>query len=59
MNKALEEFKDNVPVAEAQSKLGLHNSDDLLPGMLVRLLPHQVIGVSWMLEQVNEISFVL
>ena len=52
MNNALEDFKDNVPVAEAQTKLGLQSQDELLPGMSVRLLPHQIIGVSWMLEQV-------
>ena len=52
MNNALEDFKDNVSVAEAQTKLGLQSQDELLPGMSVRLLPHQIIGVSWMLEQV-------
>ena len=52
MNNALEDFKNNVPVAEAQTKLGLQSQDELLPGMSVRLLPHQIIGVSWMLEQV-------
>ena len=52
MNNALEDFKDNVSVAEAQTKLGLQSQDELLPGMSVRLLPQQIIGVSWMLEQV-------
>ena len=52
MNNALEDFKDNVSVAEAQTKLGLQSQDELLPGMSARLLPHQIIGVSWMLEQV-------
>ena len=51
-DNALEDFKDNVSVAEAQTKLGLQSQDELLPGMSVRLLPHQIIGVSWMLEQV-------
>ncbi|KAH9919060.1 SNF2 family N-terminal domain-containing protein [Fomitopsis serialis] len=32
-------------------KLGLRNNRDLLPGMEVRLLPHQILGVAWMVHQ--------
>jgi SNF2 family DNA or RNA helicase len=31
--------------------LGLPNLSTLLPGMEVALMPHQVIGVDWMLKQ--------
>lgn len=51
MNKALEEFKDAVPVSQALEKLQLQSQMDILDGMRVRLLPHQIIGVSWMLDQ--------
>ncbi|KAI0334280.1 hypothetical protein GY45DRAFT_94057 [Cubamyces sp. BRFM 1775] len=32
-------------------KLGLKDIKDLIPGMEIRLLPHQLIGVSWMVKQ--------
>ncbi|TDL15102.1 hypothetical protein BD410DRAFT_796684 [Rickenella mellea] len=51
LSKAMDEFKDVISVNEAQAKLKLKSQDDILPGMRVRLLPHQIIGVSWMLEQ--------
>lgn len=51
MNKALDDFKDVMSVTDAQVKLQLANQDDCLNGMSVRLLPHQIIGVSWMVDQ--------
>lgn len=47
----MDEFKDAISVNEAQAKLNLKSQDDILPGMRVRLLPHQIVGVAWMLEQ--------
>ena len=31
-----------------------HSKHHFLPGMEVRLLPHQIIGVSWMVRQERE-----
>ncbi|KAL6308756.1 hypothetical protein BKA93DRAFT_822052 [Sparassis latifolia] len=39
-----------ITVNAAMEKLGLHDPRDLLPGLEVRL-PHQAIGVNWMLDQ--------
>ncbi|OJA08757.1 hypothetical protein AZE42_08874 [Rhizopogon vesiculosus] len=38
-------------VQDALKNLGLQGDKDLLPGLEVRLLPHQLIGVSWMVHQ--------
>lgn len=53
MNQALEEFKDDTTVTDSQNKLNLRTENDLLDGMVVRLLPHQIIGVAWMVDQVG------
>ena len=37
-------------MAEAAQKLGLAHMDALLPGMQVKLMPHQIIGVQWMVQ---------
>ncbi|KZT22721.1 hypothetical protein NEOLEDRAFT_625750 [Neolentinus lepideus HHB14362 ss-1] len=44
-----EQFDGNASVDRALEKLGLRSIFDLLPGMTVALMPHQVIGVAWML----------
>lgn len=46
-----EAFDENVNVNECLRKLGLRNMASLLPGMEVPLMPHQIIGVSWMLDR--------
>ncbi|KAG9039667.1 hypothetical protein FS837_000944, partial [Tulasnella sp. UAMH 9824] len=38
-------------VQEALENIGMQESGDLLPGLDVRLLPHQIVGVSWMLNK--------
>ncbi|KAG8896479.1 hypothetical protein FRC01_011756, partial [Tulasnella sp. 417] len=38
-------------VQEALVNLRMAESGDLLPGLDVRLLPHQIVGVSWMLNK--------
>lgn len=53
MHRALEEFKDVTSVTDAQKKLNMQTENDLLDGMRVRLLPHQIIGVAWMVAQVS------
>lgn len=42
----------NVTVDAAVKKLGLKDQHSCVPGMIVSLMPHQFIGVSWMLEYV-------
>jgi len=44
-----ESFDGNATVEQALEKLGLQTQYDLLPGMEVALMPHQTIGVAWML----------
>lgn len=46
-----EAFDKNVDLNKCLTKLGLPDITSLLPGMEVPLMPHQVIGVSWMLEK--------
>ncbi|KAF9028186.1 hypothetical protein BDZ89DRAFT_1066328 [Hymenopellis radicata] len=46
-----EAFDKNVDLNTCLKKLGLSEITSLLPGMEVPLMPHQVIGVSWMLEK--------
>uniref|UniRef100_A0A8H7XLY1 Uncharacterized protein n=1 Tax=Psilocybe cubensis TaxID=181762 RepID=A0A8H7XLY1_PSICU len=50
VTKAIENTS-NVTVKDAMKKLGLKDKRDLIPGLEVRLLGHQAIGVAWMLEQ--------
>jgi len=44
-------FDGDAKVEESLKALGLPNLSTLLPGMEVPLMPHQVIGVDWMLKQ--------
>ncbi|KAG9008236.1 hypothetical protein FRB94_013596 [Tulasnella sp. JGI-2019a] len=44
-------FGQNATVVDALRNLGLETLGQLLPGLDVRLLPHQYIGVSWMLTK--------
>lgn len=46
-----EQFDGNASVDKALKKLGLKSLYDLLPGMAISLLAHQVIGVAWALER--------
>ncbi|KAJ9123338.1 hypothetical protein QFC22_001537 [Naganishia vaughanmartiniae] len=48
---SLDDFSENVTVSDAATKLGLAHMNDLLPGMRVPLMPHQIIGVQWMVEK--------
>ncbi|KAF8589119.1 hypothetical protein K439DRAFT_1383733 [Ramaria rubella] len=45
-----ESFDGNESVDKALAKLGLGKLGELLTRMSVALMPHQVIGVAWMLE---------
>ena len=46
-----EQFDGNANVAEALQKLRLPGLFQPLPGMTVALMPHQAIGVAWMLDK--------
>ncbi|KAF6753723.1 SNF2 family N-terminal domain-containing protein [Ephemerocybe angulata] len=46
-----EQFDSSASVAKGLEKLGLKALVDLIPGMEVSLMPHQVIGVSWMIDK--------
>ena len=54
MRKALDEFENNVTVSDALRKLGLSDRRELLDGMAMTLMAHQLIGVSSMLDQEND-----
>ncbi|KAG1873411.1 SNF2 family N-terminal domain-containing protein [Suillus tomentosus] len=48
---SIENLGDRRSVKDAIRNLGLQSDKDLLPGLEVRLLPHQLIGVNWMVDQ--------
>ncbi|OCH85007.1 hypothetical protein OBBRIDRAFT_345483 [Obba rivulosa] len=51
VSRTIDNASHGILVRDAMKKLGLRNKEDVLPGLEVRLLNHQVIGVSWMLDQ--------
>ncbi|KAH8914517.1 hypothetical protein BT69DRAFT_1357783 [Atractiella rhizophila] len=44
---------EGTTVAEAMKRLGLPDQNTILPGSEMNLLPHQILGVSWMVDQEN------
>ncbi|SCV68458.1 BQ2448_579 [Microbotryum intermedium] len=46
-----DDFVGNATVDNAVAQLGLQSQTSRIPGMRVSLLPHQLIGVSWMVKQ--------
>ena len=48
---AMEDFQETPKVVDAAHKLGLGSTSDVIPGLEVQLMPHQLIGVSWMVER--------
>ncbi|KAF8970384.1 P-loop containing nucleoside triphosphate hydrolase protein [Flammula alnicola] len=46
-----ESFDGNESVDKALHYLGMNNLHEKLPGMEVSLMPHQAMGVAWMLEK--------
>ncbi|CCL99823.1 uncharacterized protein FIBRA_01847 [Fibroporia radiculosa] len=51
VSDAINNASHGVTIRGSMEHLGLRSKRDLLPGMEVRLLPHQIIGVSWMVNQ--------
>jgi SNF2 family DNA or RNA helicase len=46
-----ESFLGNESVDDALRELGLNTLFDKLPGIEIALMPHQVMGVAWMLRK--------
>ncbi|KAJ6490225.1 SNF2 family DNA-dependent ATPase [Mycena vitilis] len=51
VTRSIEDLSEGLTVKDAMHELGLNDQKDLLPGLEVRLMPHQAIGVAWMLER--------
>ncbi|EPQ55741.1 P-loop containing nucleoside triphosphate hydrolase protein [Gloeophyllum trabeum ATCC 11539] len=51
VTRSIDNLSQGITVRDAMTRLGLRDKKDLLPGLEVRLLPHQAIGVAWMLDQ--------
>ncbi|KAF8317204.1 hypothetical protein DL93DRAFT_2077428 [Clavulina sp. PMI_390] len=47
----LADFEDNSTIEQGLQKLGIPDLQTPLPGMKTTLMPHQVLGVSWMKER--------
>lgn len=47
----LGEFEGDTDLPTAAQNLGLDEDDYTIPGMSVPLMPHQVIGVDWMVQK--------
>ncbi|KAI0319418.1 SNF2 family N-terminal domain-containing protein [Amylostereum chailletii] len=54
VSQSLENTSSKMLVKDGLKYLKLKDSKDLLPGMEVRLIAHQIIGVTWMLTQERE-----
>ncbi|KAJ7662894.1 SNF2 family N-terminal domain-containing protein [Mycena rosella] len=51
VTRSIDNLSQGISVKDAMHELGLQDHKDLLPGLEVRLLPHQAIGVAWMLKR--------
>ncbi|KAI0640983.1 SNF2 family N-terminal domain-containing protein [Trametes meyenii] len=51
VSQSIDNAAHGLTVQKAMERLGLQDKKDLIPGMEIRLLPHQLIGVSWMIDQ--------
>jgi SNF2 family DNA or RNA helicase len=57
VSKSIDNLAQDMQVKDGMKYLGLKDAKDLIPGMEVRLIPHQIIGVSWMLMQEKETTY--
>ncbi|CAE6334692.1 unnamed protein product [Rhizoctonia solani] len=48
---AMDDHEGAIPVRDAAKALGLSSTTERLPGMQVPLMPHQLLGVAWMVKQ--------
>ncbi|EGO02949.1 hypothetical protein SERLA73DRAFT_103014 [Serpula lacrymans var. lacrymans S7.3] len=51
VTKSIDNLSHGRTVQDAMENLNLRDQKDLIPGLEIRLLPHQLIGVSWMVDQ--------
>ncbi|KAF7302742.1 SNF2 superfamily protein [Mycena chlorophos] len=49
-------FDGNETIDKALEKLGLESVQELIPGLEIALMPHQVLGVAWMVANENKKS---
>jgi hypothetical protein len=47
----MDDHEGAIPVRDAAKSLGLLSTTERLQGMQVPLMPHQLIGVAWMVKQ--------
>ncbi|KAH9990105.1 SNF2 family N-terminal domain-containing protein [Russula vinacea] len=57
VSKSIDNLAQDMHVKDGMKYLGLKDAKDILPGLEVRLIPHQIIGVSWMLMQEKETKY--
>ncbi|KAJ7721949.1 SNF2 superfamily protein [Mycena maculata] len=48
-----EQFDGDASIEKAMKKLGLQSTHELLPSLGIPLMPHQLLGVAWMVEKEN------
>lgn len=53
---ALDDFQEDTDVETALKGLGLQRLEDRIPGLKIQLMPHQVLGVHWMIQQEKKTS---
>ncbi|KAK0197054.1 SNF2 family DNA-dependent ATPase [Armillaria mellea] len=51
VTSAINNVSHGLTVKSAMKSLGLKDEKDIIPGLEIRLLPHQLIGVTWMLDK--------
>ncbi|KAF8510456.1 SNF2 family N-terminal domain-containing protein [Hysterangium stoloniferum] len=51
-----ENAKIGLPLPDALKALGLNSPHEVFPGLEIKLMKHQIIGVSWMLKQEQDIT---
>ena len=49
--EALQDFHEDNDVAKAATELSLADMSDVLNGMRISLMPHQILGVAWMVKR--------
>lgn len=49
--ESLADFSENATVTGGCESLGLSGVNDRIPGMRITLLPHQIIGVAWLIKK--------
>ncbi|KAJ7484700.1 SNF2 superfamily protein [Mycena latifolia] len=51
-----EQFDGDASIEKALDKLGLQSTHELLPSLDIPLMPHQLLGVAWMVENEKKIA---